>query len=276
MNANVRIAATASNYDPVMASVLVSAVNQAYLAYQNPGYVIDLPGYTVLAYIYVYEDFEKVLFGYTATGAPSAGAASNNIVVLRGTQGDLEALYDLDWKGVKCKLNGTDWGTVAAGQFDFYTTYVHVIEESLSASLLDSVSKFTDTSLPLYVCGHSLGGGIATLASLDIVANKAYPTAPTMYTYGGLHVGQQDFVNNFTAQIPDAYRIINLADFVPTFTGVTDNTAYIHVGEEWSFLWHTDYLWDNHSCADIYMATLQNNPQVVLDITRNYPNSGQS
>jgi hypothetical protein len=150
-----------------------------------------------------------------------------------------------------------------------------VLEKSLSASLLEGVGQFTDTSLPLYVCGHSLGGGIATLASLDIVANSAYPTAPTMYTYGGLHVGQQDFVNSFSAGIPNAYRIVNLADFVPTFTGVTDATNYIHVGEEWSFLWHNDYLWENHSCADVYMATLQNDSQAVLSAKRDYPNSGR-
>ncbi|HEX7839755.1 MAG TPA: lipase family protein [Kofleriaceae bacterium] len=275
MNAKARLATTTSAYDPVMASVLVSAVNQAYLAYQNPGYTIDLPGYTVLASIYVYQLGQQVFFGYTATGAPSTGAAPNNIVVLRGTQGDFEALYDLDWSGTTCNLNGIDWGTVAAGQFDFYTQYLPILEKSLSRSVLDGVAQFTDTSLPLYVCGHSLGGGIATLASLDIVANDAYPTAPTMYTYGGLHVGQQDFVDFFSFEIPSAYRVINLADFVPTFTGVTDDTDYVHVGQEWSFLWHNEYLWANHSCTDVYLATLQQNPQVVLNVTRNYPNAGQ-
>jgi len=275
MNAKSHLAATTSPYDPVMASLLASAVNQAYIAYQNPGYTIDLPGYTVIASIYVYQLGQKVFFGYTATGAPNTGDAQNNIVVLRGTQGDLEALYDLDWSTKTCRFNDTDLGTVAAGQFDFYTQHIPLLEKSLSQSVRDGVSQFTDTGLPLYVCGHSLGGGIATLASLDIVTNKAYPTAPIMYTYGGLHVGQKDFVNHFTRQVPNAYRVINLADFVPTFTGVADNTDYLHVGQEWSFLWHNEYLWANHSCTNVYLVTLQQYPQVVLNVTRNYPNTGQ-
>lgn len=262
-------------YDPVMAALLVSAVNQAYLHYQDPSYMIELPGYTVLSSIYVYQIGQKVFFGYTATGAPSSEAAPNNIVVLRGTQGDLEALYDLDWSGKTCRLNAQDWGTVAAGQFDFYTHHVPIIEKSLSQSMLDGVAGFSDTALPLYVCGHSLGGGIATLASLDIIANNAYPTAPTMYTYGGLHVGHGDFVTSFGDHIASAFRVVNLSDFVPTFTGVTDSTDYVHVGQEWSFLWHNEYLWANHSCADVYLATLQQYPDVVLDTARSYPNTGQ-
>jgi hypothetical protein len=63
---------------------------------------------------------KKTLFGYAATGAPSGGT-SNNIIVLRGTQGELEALYDLDWNGTDCKLANMTFGTVAAGQYSFYT-----------------------------------------------------------------------------------------------------------------------------------------------------------
>lgn len=265
--------AVTNAYDPVMASLLASAVNQAYLAYQDPGYQPDLPGYTVTNSIYVYQLRKKTLFGYAATGAPSGGT-SNNIIVLRGTQGVFEALYDLDWKGTDCNLANRTFGTVAAGQYSFYTGAA-LGEISLGNSLRHAVIDFADNSLPLYVCGHSLGGGIATLASLDIVANGIYPTAPTMYTYGGLHVGQQDFLTLFAANVENAYRVVNLADFVPTFTGVSDDTSYVHVGEEWSFLWHNDYLWANHSCADVYLSTLQNTPQVVINVQREYPNTGQ-
>ena len=67
--------------------------------------------------------------------------------------------------------------------------------------------------------------------------NSAYPSAsPIMYTYGGLHVGDATFASAFAAGVQAAFRVVNLADFVPQLTGLsTDDTSYVHVGQQvWS------------------------------------------
>jgi hypothetical protein len=133
--------------------------------------------------------------------------------------------------------------------------------------MLTAVGAFANTSLPIYVCGHSLGGGVATLAALDIVQSQAYPSAsPIMYTYGGLHVGDETFAAGFAAGVQAAFRVVNLADFVPQLTGLsTDDTSYVHVGQQWWFIFYNQYLWQNHELAISYLSALTSYPSVITD-----------
>lgn len=258
--------AIAPAYDPVLARTFASAIEAAYNYYDN-GTPISLDGYTIGPSIYVWELATRTFFGYVATGTPpGSGIPEHNLVVFRGTRTSEEAAYDLQWSMTPCTLGGTSCGNAASGQYRFYTGKI-LLGNSLSQSMLAAVASLANTSLPIYVCGHSLGGGVATLAALDIVKSQAYPSAsPILYTYGGLHVGDATFASVFAAGVQAAFRVVNLADFVPQLTGLTtDDTSYVHVGQQWWFIFYNQYLWQNHELAISYLSALTSYPSVITD-----------
>jgi len=253
-------------YDPTLALTFANAVEAAYNYYDN-GTPISLDGYTIGPSIYVWELATKTFFGYVATGTPpGSGIPAHNLVVFRGTRTSEEAAYDLQWSMTPCTLGGNPCGNAASGQYKFYTGRIWP-ESSLSDSMLAAVGSFASASLPIYVCGHSLGGGVATLAALDIVQSQAYPSAsPIMYTYGGLHVGDASFASAFAAGVQAAFRVVNLADFVPQLTGLSaDDTSYVHVGQQWWFASYNQYLWQNHELAISYLSAVTSYPDVITD-----------
>jgi len=64
------------------------------------------------------------------------------------------------------------------------------------------------------VCGHSLGGALATLLTLDVGLNTSCRT-PTAYTYASPRTGDHIFAGSYNAAIPSSYRIENRQDLVP-------------------------------------------------------------
>lgn len=63
---------------------------------------------------------------------------------------------------------------------------------------------------PLVLCGHSLGGALATLAALDLASHKTH-----LYTFGQPQVGDGAFVELFDARVAHAVRVVNPFDPVP-------------------------------------------------------------
>jgi hypothetical protein len=63
---------------------------------------------------------------------------------------------------------------------------------------------------PVWVAGHSLGGALATLAGVRLLA-EGY-AVPAVYTYGSPRVGDLDF---YTGYRPVNYRVVNNDDLVP-------------------------------------------------------------
>ena len=88
---------------------------------------------------------------------------------------------------------------------------------------------------PLWVTGHSLGAGLATLASVRLL-NAGYDVRP-VHTFGSPRVGDLEF---FDAYLPISYRWVNNNDVVPhvpleqILTGVPNTGLslfrYKHVG----------------------------------------------
>ena len=262
-------------YDPQMSLILALAVDQAYQKYTNPNHQIQLGNYVVKAEIFVYEGIppveKKTFFGFAASGSFGAGYPVNNIVALRGTQTDEEGFYDLDWYFTPCTLGGVSCGNVATGLYDFYGG---VWETTLGQSIQKAVKSLVAPSNnpPLYFTAHSLGGAMATLGALETAIRGSYPAKPLLYTFASLHVGDKTFAVTCAKLGLTAYRAANLADWVPSFTGMTaDTPGYVHVGVLCSFLWQTDGDWANHSLEKIYLKVVQSYPQVVKVGPRTYP-----
>ena len=74
---------------------------------------------------------------------------------------------------------------------------------------------------PLFVCGHSLGGAVATLASCQL-ATRANLLAT--YTFGSPRVGDADFCRAYTS--PN-YRVVNRLDVVPELPLASDEMRFL-------------------------------------------------
>ena len=290
-------------YDNAMAIILGQGVMQAYNYFQawlnDKSYKITLGQYKILDIISVFEAaeesevsrsaadapgdaaggpalFSEVPIGFTAYGSYNGAPPYSNLVILRGTQTDEEAFYDMDWTFKPCILNGTQYGNASTGVYNFYTKG-DVITNSLERNVMLAVQKLARTaSYPdWYYAAHSLGGGLITLAALDAVVSKWYglrtPTT-TVYTFASLHVGDAGFASAFAKAIPEAYRIANLADWVPALVGLeADVPGYVHVGLPVTFLWQKDADWANHSMKDTYLNAITNYASVLQCGPRKYP-----
>ncbi len=108
-----------------------------------------------------------------------APATGDVVIALRGTEGVLEWIQDAKFLAVPCPF------LPAAGN-------------------------------TLTVCGHSLGGALATLLALDLAANTAAPfNDPTVYTYASPRTGDATFVSTYNHVVPNTFRIANRLDLVP-------------------------------------------------------------
>lgn len=90
----------------------------------------------------------------------------------------------------------------------------------LYAEIRPKVLKLAEAAGPsraIVLCGHSLGGALATLAALDL-ASKPHGGAAArihMYSFGAPQVGDAAFVTLFDARVPHVARVVNPFDPVP-------------------------------------------------------------
>jgi Lipase (class 3) len=79
--------------------------------------------------------------------------------------------------------------------------------------VLAAVNQWRGSSgLPIYVTGHSKGGGLAHLAAMRLRANGLNPTE--IYTYAAPRVGNGDFADAYNAAV-SAFRYEYTEDIVP-------------------------------------------------------------
>jgi triacylglycerol lipase len=88
------------------------------------------------------------------------------------------------------------------------------IYQSTRNELIRELKKLSTTKR-LMVAGHSLGGGLAVLAALDIAVNTGFKY-PFVYTYGSPRVGDPEFASRFNQTVKNSFRIVNVHDIIPT------------------------------------------------------------
>lgn len=140
-------------------------------------------------------------------------AAQQNVAVVafRGTQTVGNVLTDVETPLVKHESYP---GHVHCG-FSEATDEVFPIVRAL----LGIVAK----GLPVWITGHSLGGAMATLVSVRLVAEGF--RVPAVYTYGSPRPGDRHFRDGY--QLPN-YRFVNDNDLVPH---LPFRWCYKHVGD---------------------------------------------
>jgi pimeloyl-ACP methyl ester carboxylesterase len=150
-----------------------------------------------------------VSFGFIAQDA--AGAA---VVAIRGTEGIKEWLQDAKFLTVKCPF------LAGAGQTEDGFTAVYeslrVTQDPNSTRLVKALpTAFSRPVTSLTICGHSLGGALATLLALDVGANTPLGHGVNAITYASPRTGDPSFADTYNQVVPNTIRIANRLDIVP-------------------------------------------------------------
>jgi hypothetical protein len=142
------------------------------------------------------------------------------IVAFRGTQFIHDWLDDFDFVPAPyAPVPGR--GTVHEG---FQIVYLAVRD-----NLIALLNKYSGGYRELLITGHSLGGALCPLATLDLL-NVNSNLSPVVYTWAEPRVGHSDFVTFFNTHVNICYRIVNVWDVVPHLP--PDIAGYEHEGNQ--------------------------------------------
>lgn len=219
----------------------------------NPAMIEHMPaGYELVRTIQMTDflgpEHSRVFYGFVAVG----GDPRTAVVALRGTATATEWWDNLHWDLVPFDqvANG---GNVAQGFFDIYSTFGTMTpgqQEATRASLsfatdvahaaADGLSADLAPGLPIVVCGHSLGGALATLLVADMAANTSLK--PQAWTFASPRVGDAAFAARYGQLGTVSWRIYNRPDIVPYFpVDVFDNYQAVTTGYEVNSLGHAHW-----------------------------------
>eukprot|EP00117_Sycon_ciliatum_P046226 scpid86385/ scgid33133/ len=162
----------------------------------------------------------KALVGYD----PELNAT---VLAFRGTTtNDVDtSLWNKNW--LRVNLNGLDFGNTSCVPHHlgktvpgrvycgFYEAYVD-FRRSLLRAVNASLQLHPDA--PLYVTGHSLGGALAALATLDVRLRR-FRKQPILVTFGAPEMADRAFSTYYSCAIRQALRVYNLFDVVPYSMG---------------------------------------------------------
>ena len=143
-----------------------------------------------------------------------AATAGDVVIAIRGTEGIQEWIHDAQFPLVTCPF------LAGAGHTeDGFTAMYLSMTTSLDPSCPSVTRALPTLAFPrpvtsLTICGHSLGGALATLLALDVAANIAFKT-PIVYTYASPRTGGPQFAATYNQVVPNTFRIAGRLDLVP-------------------------------------------------------------
>ena len=190
---------------------------------------IEKAGYTFLQTIYgddLATDIDPHLGDVVSFGFLAVSPAKELMAVIRGTDTILEWLHDGSFLMVPSPIAGSHGFTEDGFTAVYRSLRIGRAHGTLSAK--DSIKSYLDTAAAtsVAVCGHSLGGALAKLLTLDVALNTSCRT-PTAYTFASPRVGDVIFAGSFNAVVPFCYRISNRQDLVPKLPPILP-LPYVH------------------------------------------------
>jgi len=195
---------------------------------------IQAAGYTFLQTIYgddLATDIDSHLGDVVTFGFLAVSAAKELVAAIRGTDSILEWLHDASFLMVPTPISGSH-GFTEDGFTAVYRS-LRIGQANGTLGVKDSIKSYLDTGAAagVTICGHSLGGALATLLTLDVGLNTSYRT-PVAYTYASPRTGDHNFAGAYNAAIPASYRIANRQDLVPKLPPILP-LPYEHVNTQY-------------------------------------------
>ncbi len=124
-------------------------------------------------------------------------------LVFRGTMTTKEWLADFNFRLTPNPFMGK--GKVHDGFLRTYQLFRQTIQDSLDGFR---------PGAQLFITGHSLGAGLATLAAADIASTTRFK-APIVYTYASPRVGDKQFAADYNELLTKrSFRVANTSDMV--------------------------------------------------------------
>lgn len=236
--------------DPTLGLLLVDASIQAYNAYDanvpavcNPGCVTPPAGYDVVdtwtgvdpLFFATYSAVECYGVVFRSTAPPYT-----YIFAFRGTYSMLDLTEDLffEWSSFRTHTGQLQRGAhVVSGFWSIYATAAGKTP-SMQSQVFALIDRYQRSAKPisrLLITGHSLGGCLAELFTLDL-ALSTYGSIPYFhYNYAAPRVGNSGFKKLYDGQARElnpatrTLRIQNTYDIVPCYP--TSWVGFEHVGD---------------------------------------------
>jgi len=163
-------------------------------------------------------------------------------VVFSGTANGCMSMIDMDYIQVPySELSNYQEGVL--GHRGFYLAYL-----SVRTQLLQLLRDYQNQGQlqELIICGHSLGGGMATVAVFDLAR-----LSPYHYSFAGPRVLNTAGAQLFNKLVPHSLRIVNEGDIVPTMpmAVMPNGNSFDHTHGVKNFLHNMGNYSDNHSLA---------------------------
>ncbi len=126
----------------------------------------------------------------------------------------------------------------------FYKAYLSVRE-----SIHDLIMSHLQDGDRFFIGGHSLGGALALLCSLDIQYNYGADREIFTVTLGQPRTGNQAFKNSTNRRLKNYYRFVNGDDFAPKMPklGYAHAGELIHIGKKH---WYKPFSIEDHLMAN--------------------------
>lgn len=178
---------------------------------------IQAAGYTFLQPFYgddLATDVDPHLGDVVSFGFLAVSAAQELVAAIRGTDTLLEWLHDGSFLMVASPIPGVR-GRTEDGFTAVYRS-LRMGQANGSQTVRDSMGNYLDTAAAtsVTICGHSLGGALATLLAIDVALNTSCRDL-VAYTYASPRTGDHEFAGSYNAAVPSSFRVANRQDLVP-------------------------------------------------------------
>jgi hypothetical protein len=185
---------------------------------------------------------ETVTYGFLALSADK-----ELVAILRGTATIDEWIHDASFLMLPNPIH-SGAGLTDDGFTSIYRS-LRVGRDPQSTCAIASVAAYVHAgqAQTVTVAGHSLGGALASLLTMDVALNSEC-RAPTAYTYASPRVGDHIFAGSFNASVPESYRIYNRVDIVPTLPPIIP-LPYEHTNTPFALVAPQGAIQPNFACA---------------------------
>jgi len=166
-------------------------------------YVVENPANCDLIYMWADDtNYPSFCLAWQLAGTKTV------FVAIRGTMSFAEVIVDLDYTQKALPRGGATQVLVHSGFSDLY--------ERIHPGLIDALAKISNdpSQISIYMCGHSLGAGVATLGSIALIQSGYVNTVA--YVFASPRVGNVAFSEMVASNRVPLFRLENACDLVPT------------------------------------------------------------